>query len=51
MTNGSTSTTMSSASSLKPMKSPNTATLDFIRQFARTYVVVKELKFGSMMMN
>lgn len=51
MTNGSTSTTMSSAPSFKPMKSPGNATIEFIRQFARTYVVVKDMKFGAMMMN
>lgn len=50
MTHGST-TTVSSVGNVKSMKSPSKATIELIRQFARTCTVVKDMTFDVMMAN
>lgn len=50
MTNGST-TILSSSSSVQSMKSPRRATIELIRQFARTCITIKDLNLDVMMAN
>lgn len=50
MTNGSTSI-LSSSSNQQSMKSPRKVTIEFIRQFARTCISIKDLNFDVMMAN
>lgn len=52
MTNGSTSSTiMSSYSSKESMKSPRKATIELIRQFARTCIKLNDMNLEIMMAN
>lgn len=50
MTNGSTSI-LSTSSNQQSMKSPRRATIELIRQFARTCISIKEVNFDVMMAN
>lgn len=50
MTNSST-TILSSTSNQQSMKSPRKATIEMIRQFARTCVSIKDINFDLMMAN
>lgn len=50
MTNSST-TILSSTSNQQSMKSPRKATIEMIRQFARTCVSIKDMNFDLMMAN
>lgn len=50
MINGST-TILSSTSNTQSMKSPRKATIELIRQFARTCITIKDMNFDVMMAN
>lgn len=50
MTNGST-TTLSSTVNPKSMKSPSKASIEMIRQFARTCIEIKDMRLNVMMAN
>lgn len=50
MTNGSTAI-LSSTSNQQSMKSPRKATIEMIRQFARTCISMKYMNFDVMMAN
>lgn len=49
MTNG--STTMTTNGNLKSTKSPSKASIDLIRQFARTCITLNDMRLGVMVAN
>lgn len=51
MTNGSTTTLSSTVVNPKSMKSPSKASIEMIRQFARTCIEIKDMRLNVMMAN